>query len=62
MAKQPSGDLYVRYMRAFKESTEHTKGCAACQADRDCPVGAPIHERFARLQDAYRARQSKKRP
>ncbi|MFI1293367.1 hypothetical protein ACH4VM_33820 [Streptomyces sp. NPDC020792] len=58
MAK-PSDDLYVRYMQAFRDATEHTAGCAACQAGQDCPGGAPIHERFARLQDAYRESQSK---
>ncbi|QIB49494.1 hypothetical protein [Streptomyces aureoverticillatus] len=52
-------DLYVRYMKAFNASAEHTGGCAACQAGQDCVAGAPIHERFARLQDAYAARQSK---
>jgi hypothetical protein len=52
-------DLYVRYMKAFTASTEHTNDCEACQARQDCLVGAPIHERFHRLQDAYRARQSK---
>ncbi|MGB8941481.1 MAG: hypothetical protein WCD21_14795 [Streptomyces sp.] len=63
MAKPPTDDLYVRYMRAFKESARHTDGCAACQASQDCPEGAPLHERFARLQDAYNARQSnQKRP
>ncbi|GAA3381191.1 hypothetical protein GCM10020367_71500 [Streptomyces sannanensis] len=58
MAK-PSDDLYRRYMKAFQDSTNHTNDCAACQAGQDCPEGAPIHQRFARLQDAYRARQSK---
>lgn len=63
MAKPPTDDLYVRYMRAFKESARHTDGCAACQASQDCPEGAPLHERFARLQDAYNASQSnQKRP
>ncbi|MGW1364566.1 hypothetical protein ACWCQP_45075 [Streptomyces chartreusis] len=52
-------DLYVRYMNAFTASSEHNADCEACQAGRACSVGAPIHERFHRLQDAYRARQSK---
>ncbi|MEU6601970.1 MULTISPECIES: hypothetical protein [Streptomyces] len=59
MTSRPTDDLFVRYMRAFQDSTEHTNGCLACQEGRDCRVGAPIHERFARLQDAYTARQSK---
>ncbi|MFD5898619.1 hypothetical protein [Streptomyces sp. NPDC060366] len=54
-------DLYVRYMKAFKASGEHTRGCADCQDGRECRAGAPIHERFVRLQDAYQARQSKQR-
>lgn len=52
---KPTDDLYVRYMRAFQDSTEHTAACPACQADQPCESGAPIHERFARLQDAYNA-------
>lgn len=46
-------DLYTRYMTAYKDSTQHTAGCQACRNGRDCPAGARIHERFARLQDAY---------
>ncbi|MEU5999080.1 hypothetical protein ABZ837_14770 [Streptomyces sp. NPDC047197] len=61
MAK-PTDDLYVRYMRAYEQAVQHAFNCAACQADQECPEGAALHERFARLQDAYRARQSKKRP
>jgi predicted aldo/keto reductase-like oxidoreductase len=56
---KPTDDLYVRYMRAFEDSTHHTNNCAACHAGQDCPEGAPIHQRFHRLQDVYRARQSK---
>ncbi|WP_172388170.1 hypothetical protein [Streptomyces sp. MNP-20] len=52
-------DLYVRYMAAFRAATEHNAKCSACQAGQDCAVGAPLHQRFARLQDAYRARQAK---
>lgn len=59
MTKPPPDDLYVRYMGAFAASEEHTNGCEACEAGQDCTVGAPIHERFHRLQDAYRERQSK---
>ncbi|MFE7779294.1 hypothetical protein ACFU5O_36620 [Streptomyces sp. NPDC057445] len=59
MTPRPTDDLYVRYMRAFEASTEHTNGCGPCQAGEDCSAGQPVHERFARLQDAYRERQSK---
>ncbi|MFE5669087.1 hypothetical protein ACFQ7W_34850 [Streptomyces niveus] len=55
----PKDDLYVRYMDAFRTLSKHTKGCTACQNGEECGTGAPLHERFARLQDAYRARQLK---
>ena len=61
MSARPTDDLFVRYMRAFQDSTTHLGGCAACQADEPCEVGTPIHERFARLQDAYTARQKQQR-
>ncbi|MFF3735179.1 hypothetical protein ACFYXM_34140 [Streptomyces sp. NPDC002476] len=50
-------DLFVRYMKAFSDSIEHTTGCPACQANQPCAAGQPVHERLARLQDAYIARQ-----
>ncbi|MEU7158861.1 hypothetical protein [Streptomyces chrestomyceticus] len=59
MSSQPVDDLYVRYMKAYRVALEHTQGCAACQAGKRCVDGEPLHERFARLQDAYRARQAK---
>ncbi|MFB8272962.1 hypothetical protein ACFC96_41140 [Streptomyces sp. NPDC055955] len=59
MSARPADDLYVRYMKAFSDSTAHTANCLACQGETPCVDGAPIQERFARLQDAYRARQSK---
>ncbi|MER5781288.1 hypothetical protein ABT104_06100 [Streptomyces mobaraensis] len=51
-------DLFQRYMRAFQDSTDHTSACGSCQDDQPCQDGALVHERFARLQDAYRARLS----
>ncbi|MEU7151227.1 hypothetical protein AB0B79_05765 [Streptomyces sp. NPDC039022] len=59
MSSQPVDDLYVRYMTAYRAFLEHTQGCPACQAGKRCPTGSPLHEHFARLQDAYRARQAK---
>lgn len=59
MSSQPVDDLYVRYMKAYRAALEHTQGCPACQASERCATGAPLHECFARLQDAYRARQTK---
>jgi len=61
MTKPPTDGLFVRYMKAFEDSAEHTTNCEACQAGQDCTDGAPIHERFARLQDAYQARQQQRR-
>ncbi|MFF9870166.1 hypothetical protein ACF1G0_33115 [Streptomyces sp. NPDC013953] len=48
-------------MKAFQDSATHFGGCEVCQADEPCEVGAPIHQRFARLQDAYTARQKQQR-
>ncbi|MEG8280962.1 hypothetical protein [Streptomyces sp. AHA2] len=61
MSARPTDDLFVRYMRAFQDSTEHTAACPTCQGETPCAEGAPIHERFARLQDAYTARQKQQR-
>ncbi|MFC8492968.1 hypothetical protein ACFUJU_19635 [Streptomyces sp. NPDC057235] len=61
MTARPTDDLYVRYMKSFEDSTTHLGACAACQAEQPCETGAPIHERFARLQDAYLTRQNKQR-
>ncbi|MFE3770842.1 hypothetical protein [Streptomyces sp. NPDC059122] len=52
-------DLYVRYMSAFSASRTHTSDCERCQNSQDCIVGTPLHERFARLQDAYNTQQSR---
>ncbi|KUH35342.1 hypothetical protein [Streptomyces kanasensis] len=61
MTARPTDDLYVRYMKSFEDSTTHLGACAACQAEQPCETGAPIHERFARLQDTYLARQKQQR-
>ncbi|GAA1924051.1 hypothetical protein [Streptantibioticus ferralitis] len=60
MTARQTDDLYVRYMEAFSASSEHTTNCPACQAGESCVQGEPIHERFARFQDAYNERQSKR--
>ncbi|MFB7745380.1 hypothetical protein [Streptomyces sp. NPDC056132] len=59
MTTRPTDDLFVRYMKAFEDSTKHTGSCSACQGESPCAEGVPIRERFARLQDAYNARQRK---
>ncbi|MEW2426002.1 hypothetical protein AB0911_36360 [Streptomyces nigra] len=61
MSARPTDDLFVRYMKAFDDSTAHTASCLACQGETPCAAGKPIHERFARLQDAYTARQKQQR-
>ncbi|MFC8273821.1 hypothetical protein ACFUJR_15110 [Streptomyces sp. NPDC057271] len=61
MSARPTNDLFVRYMKAFEDSTTHLGGCAACQAEEPCEAGTPVHERFAKLQDAYNNRSNKQR-
>jgi predicted aldo/keto reductase-like oxidoreductase len=61
MSARPTDDLFVRYMQAFEDSTKHTADCPACQGETPCAKGVPIHERFARLQDTYIARQKQQR-
>ncbi|MFF8717509.1 hypothetical protein ACF07T_39855 [Streptomyces sp. NPDC015184] len=61
MTARPTDDLYTRYMKAFSDSVEHTTSCPACQAGQPCADGAPVHGRFAQLQDAYIARQRHRR-
>ncbi|MFF5475401.1 hypothetical protein [Streptomyces achromogenes] len=59
MSARPTDDLFVRYMKAFEDSVKHTADCLDCQSGVPCAEGAPVHGRFARLQDAYNDRQSK---
>ncbi|MDX2565042.1 hypothetical protein PV371_36060 [Streptomyces sp. TX20-6-3] len=61
MTARPTDDLYVRYMKSFEDSATHLGACPACQAEQPCETGEPIHERFARLQDAYLARLKQQR-
>ncbi|MFE8978585.1 hypothetical protein ACFYM7_34965 [Streptomyces cyaneofuscatus] len=48
-----AADLYTRYMAASHAWRAHLKRCSACTAEERCPDGAPLWERFTRLQDAY---------
>ncbi|MFY4721464.1 hypothetical protein [Streptomyces sp. LaBMicrA B280] len=57
MRAASTDDLFSRYMKAFEDSETHTAACPPCQGETPCAVGIPLHERFARLQDAYLARQ-----
>ncbi|MFD7972998.1 hypothetical protein [Streptomyces clavifer] len=46
-------DLHTRYMAAADTWRTHRAGCTTCQHSTPCKAGAPLNERFARLQDAY---------
>ncbi|MFD5065153.1 hypothetical protein [Streptomyces sp. NPDC058394] len=49
-------DLHARYMRAAATWRTHLDNCRPCQDSQYCPAGAPLFERFSRLQDAYNQR------
>ncbi|MBW1603565.1 hypothetical protein JJV70_15930 [Streptomyces sp. JJ66] len=59
---RPADDLFDRYMQAFQASETHTADCHTCQRGQPCESGTPLHQRFARLQDAWTHRQSRKQP
>ncbi|MFJ4585109.1 hypothetical protein [Streptomyces echinatus] len=61
MSVRPTDALFVRYMKAFEDSAKHTADCPACQGETPCAEWVPIHDRFARFQDAYNARQKQQR-
>lgn len=46
-------DLHTRYMAATNTWDAHRAGCTICQHHTPCETGAPLFERFARIQDAY---------
>ncbi|MGW1353472.1 hypothetical protein ACWCQE_30020 [Streptomyces sp. NPDC002409] len=46
-------DLHARYMHASDVWRTHHRDCEPCQSGQHCPDGAPLHQRFADLQDAY---------
>lgn len=46
-------DLHTRYMRAADTWAAHRGDCNTCWHGTPCKAGAPLAERFARLQDAY---------
>ncbi|MFJ8848536.1 hypothetical protein ACIRFF_37260 [Streptomyces cyaneofuscatus] len=48
-----AADLHTRYMAAAEPWRAHLQRCSACTAEERCPDGAPLWERFTRLQDAY---------
>ncbi|WP_371800713.1 hypothetical protein OHA38_14270 [Streptomyces sp. NBC_01732] len=48
--------MFIAYMKAFEASTTHVGSCAACQNDRPCAVGAPVHSEFIARQNAWNER------
>jgi hypothetical protein len=53
-------DLFIRYMKAFEESTSHVRACTpACESGTWCQDGAVIHQLFFDLQDEYEASQGR---
>ncbi|MDX3433889.1 hypothetical protein PV664_33950 [Streptomyces sp. ME01-18a] len=46
-------DLHARYMDAAATWRAHREACTTCQHGTPCKAGAPLFERFTRLQDAY---------
>ncbi|MFD8023508.1 hypothetical protein ACFV6G_24170 [Streptomyces lavendulae] len=51
--------LYDRYMKAAAAHRAHGETCEGCSPDARCGIGQPLHESFARLQDAYLAKQKR---
>lgn len=49
-------DLHTRYMQAHDAWRAHRTVCKPCRSGAHCPAGAPLAERFERLQDAYLSR------
>ncbi|MFJ8351509.1 hypothetical protein ACIQ9J_35180 [Streptomyces sp. NPDC094153] len=54
-------DLYQRYQAAHRAHQAHTTTCTHCTDTARCPDGQRAYELFARLQDAYLARQRDQR-
>ncbi|MEU2346030.1 hypothetical protein ACFRAA_33315 [[Kitasatospora] papulosa] len=46
-------DLRTRYVAAADTWRTHRADCTTCQQRTPCTVGAPLFERFTRLQEAY---------
>ncbi|MFH8500681.1 hypothetical protein [Streptomyces coeruleorubidus] len=53
--------LYDRYMKARAANRAHGETCTRCSPDARCDRGQRLYESFARLQDAYLAKQKQKR-
>ncbi|MEV6131963.1 hypothetical protein AB0M05_35120 [Streptomyces violaceusniger] len=53
--------LYDRYMKAAAASRTHSETCEGCSPDARCDTGQRLYESFARLQDAYLAKQKERR-
>ncbi|MEV7471642.1 hypothetical protein AB0O20_34880 [Streptomyces kronopolitis] len=53
--------LHDRYMKAASAHRTHGETCTRCSADVRCADGLRLYEAFARLQDAYLAKQKQNR-
>ncbi|WP_308431129.1 NUDIX hydrolase, partial [Kitasatospora griseola] len=51
-----SDTQFIAYMDAFRAAIEHTVGCEACQNDRSCEIGDPLHADFNAHHAAQQAR------
>ncbi|MFJ2565788.1 hypothetical protein ACIO02_23000 [Streptomyces sp. NPDC087568] len=54
-------DLYQRYQAAHRTHQAHIRTCTRCTDTARCPDGQRLFEAFARLQDAFLARQRDQR-
>ncbi|MEV5177127.1 hypothetical protein AB0L10_40075 [Streptomyces flaveolus] len=50
-------DLYQRYQAAYRAHQAHLADCTRCTNHARCPDEQRLYGTFARLQDAYLARQ-----
>ncbi|MFF8423137.1 hypothetical protein [Streptomyces sp. NPDC015680] len=46
-------DLHPRYQRAHDAWRTHGETCEPCRSEQHCPVGIPLYQQLADLQDAY---------
>ncbi|MFI8966952.1 hypothetical protein ACIGO8_33130 [Streptomyces sp. NPDC053493] len=53
--------LHAQYMKAASSSRAHGKTCTTCSPNARCDTGQRLYESFARLQDAYLAKQRERR-
>ncbi len=52
---------YDHYMKAAAANRTHGETCTGCSPDARCGTDQRLYESFARLQDAYLAKQKQRR-